>query len=369
MSLRVAYPTVTDCGLGNNLMAVAKAYLIAQSCQLKYQPPVWPPTIHVKPATKNGYGYYFPSSSNDRVRTALFAYSLRLQRKLKFRIGPPVLEFTRESYERTRIQDIGEACLGYLKGLGFHDPVRSVVVTTGGMWGGYAAIKRARVWLQSLLLSHSETRRRLEELEAPAKGRLRIGVNIRMGDFKPWNGTFEEGERVAQLPLDWYVRMCRLIREACDCEFILVTDGTREQLRPFLDEIRPINYLGQPYSDLLGLLLLSRSDLVVCSNSTYSRLACFLNDKPYIWISDTLVRDRSNGHGYLWKENGTPRTSRIKAVPVKDDASREAIRRCFALSHKTCALPEGLSRFLTSGGAMPIENWDDLLYGDAVFLM
>jgi len=54
---------------------------------------------------------------------------------------------------------------------------------------------------------------------------------------------------------------------------------------------------------------------------------------------------------------------------MKDDANRDAIRRCFALSYKTSALPEGLSRFLKSEGAMPIENWNDLLYGDAVFMM
>lgn len=368
MALRVVYPTVTNCGLGNNLMTVAKAYLIGQSCQMAYQPPVWPPTIHVKPITKNGYGYYFPSSSSDRIRTSLFEYSLRFQRKVRFGGWPPVLFFQREHYESTGIEDIGEACLNYLKTLALDDPRRSVVATTSGMWGGYAAIKRARAWLLRLLLSHSQTRNRLEELEDSIRGRLRIGVNIRMGDFEPWKGKFQEGERVVQLPLDWYVRMCRLIRETYDCEFILVSDGTRDQLRPFLDEIRPINYLGEPYSDLLGLLLLSRSDLVVCSNSTYSRFASFLNDKPYIWISDTLVKSPYNNHGYLWKDNGTPMAS-AKAITVKDDSDRAAIRRCFALSYGTSALPEGLIRFLRSGGKLPIENWADLLYGDAVLMM
>jgi hypothetical protein len=148
-----------------------------------------------------------------------------------------------------------------------------------------------------------------------------------------------------------------------------VTDGARDQLQPFLTEIKPLNYLGEPYSDLLGLLLLSRSDLVICSNSTYSRLACFMNDRPYIWISDTLVRDTSDNYGYLWPRNGTPRTYRLKLAPKKSDEDRDAIRRCFAIGYDATALPDGLRRFLASRGTLPIDLWDDLLYGDGVFVL
>jgi hypothetical protein len=76
----------------------------------------------VKPVTKNGYGYYFPSTYNERLRTSVFAYSLRFQRKLNYRIGLPVLEFTSDTYVRNGIEDMGESCLAFLERLGLDDP-------------------------------------------------------------------------------------------------------------------------------------------------------------------------------------------------------------------------------------------------------
>jgi hypothetical protein len=364
--MRIAYPTVTSCGLGNNLITIAKAYLIAQACRMTYQPPVWPRTIHVQPVTRNGYGYYFPSPVRDKVILNLFSYSFRAQRRFRIRIGPPILRFDRNHYEKIAVEDAGESCLTYLKTLGLDDPAKSVVVTTTGMWGGYASIRRARNWLHSLLLSHDDTRRRLEEIECRTEGRLKVGVNIRMGDFRLPTLKFEEGERNVRLPLDWYIRLCRRVREVCDCVFVLVTDGKPDELLPFLNEIQPINKLGQPYSDLLGILLLSHSDLIICSNSTYSRLAGFLNDKPYIWFADTLIKDPSGRYGRLWKDTETPMPAWMKRAIKSTDLSADAIRRCFALSYDFSSLPHGLRRYLASNGSLPIEVPDDLLYGDAV---
>ncbi len=366
--MRMVYPTVSSCGLGNNLIAIAKAFLIARACRMTYQPPVWPPTIHVQPPTKNGYGYYFPSPVRDKALLNLLSYLFRVQRKLHIRLGLPTLHFDRNHYEKIAVEDIGESCLAYLKTLGLDDPAKSVVVTTAGMWGGYASIRHARTWLNDLLLNHSDTRRRLKEIKWRTEGRLRVGVNIRMGDFRVPARKFEEGDRNVRLPLDWYIHLCRRIREVCDCVFVLVSDGKRDELLPFLNEIQPINYLGQPYSDLLGMLLLSHSDLVICSNSTYSRLGCFLNDKPYIWFADTLITDPSGRHGCLWKDTETPMPSWMKAVRKPTEESTDAIRRCFAMSYDFYDLPDGLKRYLASNGSLPIEITDDLLYGDAVVI-
>ena len=101
-----------------------------------------------------------------------------------------------------------------------------------------------------------------------------------------------------RLPLEWYTRICRLIRQVCDCNFVLLSDGTGRELSAFLDEFKPVNSLNEPYSDLLDLLLLSKADLALCSNSTYARIGCFLNDRPYIWPADTLVKDPSGRYGY-----------------------------------------------------------------------
>jgi hypothetical protein len=368
--MRFVYPTVTTNGFGNNVITLAKAFLISQSCRMTYLPPLWPPTVHV-PGSKNGYGYYFPSTLTDRGRLRAFESLFRVSRKLGVRLWPPMVLFDRTDYEQTQVEDAGDACLAYLKTLGLEDATRPVVVTTGGMWGGYGAIRRARSWIEQLLLSHPQTRKCLANIEESLGTRLRIGVHLRMGDFLSPSAAQadRQGERVVRLPLNWVSRVCREIRKICNCEILLVTDGTREELLPFLEEFDPIHLIGQPFSALLGLLLLSRSHLVVCSNSTYSRVACFLNDRPYIWFADTLVRDSSGRHGYLWKANGTPLPAWFKPTAKSNDTSPDAVRRCFGLGNEFHTMPKGLKRYLESNGTLAIESPNDLLYGQPVSLI
>ena len=311
--MRIAYPTVTIQGFGNNLITVAKAYLIAQSCEMNYLQPVWPRNIV---APLYGYDYYFPATSLQKIETSLFSYMIRAQRKLGVQIGFPTLYFDKYLYRKIGITDAGEACLAHLKTLGLADRSRSLVVTTSGAWGSLPSIKRARAWLRDLILSHSDSRRRFEEIESLAQGRLKVAVDIKFG-LTPRTNNLEEDQRNVRLPLDWYTRICQKIREVSDCAFILSTDGSREEVLPFLNEIRPINYLGQTCTDLMGLLIMIHSDLVICSNSTYSRLGCFLNDKPYIWIADTLVKDASGLYGYF-KRDGAARVSQLSNQQRKE---------------------------------------------------
>lgn len=368
--MRIVYPTVTAMGLGNNVIALAKAHLIAESCALTYQRPIWPPTEHVA-GERRGYGYYLPWTVGDRLRVTALSYLRRLQRKVSIPPWPPVVEFGREQYERTRRVDVGDACRLHLRQSGLDDATRSVIVTTSGMWGGYAGIKRARAWIEQLLLSHEDTRGRLKDIDRAIGTKLRVGVNIRMGDFlAPEAATpNRQGERLVRLPLEWYARVCRQLRERADCEIVLVTDGKRDELEPFLDEFQPISTVGQPFTALLGLLLLKNCHVVVCSNSTYSRVACFLNDRPYVWPADTLVRDPSERYGYLWKDGGTPMPAWSKKPVRPGDGDRGAVRRCFALPGDASTIPEGLARFMISGATLPIEIDDDLLYGDPVRLL
>jgi hypothetical protein len=368
--MRVVYPTVTSMGFGNNVITLAKAHLIAESCALTYQRPLWPPTEHVAGEAR-GYGYYLPWTLGDRARVTAFSYLSRLQRKLGVPPWPPCVLFAREDFERTRVMDVGEACRAHLAHSGLDDPAKSVIVTTNGMWGGYGAIKRARPWIEQLLLSHDDTRRRFEEIDRAIGPRLRVGVNIRMGDFLPPTAAAgdRQGERLVRLPLEWFARICRQLRQSADCEIVLVTDGTRDELKPFLDEFHPVDIVGQPFTALLGLLLLKNCDLVVCSNSTYSRVACFLNDRPYIWPADTLVRDGSGGYGYLWHDLGTPNPAWAKKPVPSGDGNRDAIRRSFALPTDFAALPRGVSRYFESRATASIEIEDDLLYGDPVRLL
>ena len=334
---------------------------------MNYLQPVWPSNT-IPPLY--GYDYYFPATILQKIETSLFSYMIRAQRKLGVQIGFPTLYFDRYLYRKIGITDAGEACLAHLKTLGLDDRAKTLVVTTSGMWGGYASIKRARAWLRDLILSHSDSRRRFEEIESLAQGRLKVAVDIKFG-ITPRANNLEEGKLNIRLPLDWYTRICHKIREVSDCAFILSTDGNREEVLPFLNEIRPINYLGQTCTDLMGLFIMIHSDLVICSNSTYSRLGCFLNDKPYIWIADTLVKERLGLYGHLWPEGEGPMPAWFKPAvkSIKERTDVDAIRRCFAINYDFSALPAGLKRYLASNGTLPIEINDDLFYGESVCLM
>ena len=367
--MRMTYPEVTSMGLGNNLITVAKAHRIAESCQMTYQRPAWPRTEHVRPARRDGYSYYFPTTRAHRMRLAVFRQLLRIQRKLRLPIGPPVVPFDRATYARLGIADAGEACAAYLAERGLSDPARSAVVSTSGMWGGYLAIRRARPWLRALVSSHGESLRRFEEIQARTAGRLRVVVDIKLGSYAVRNGGFTEGERNIRLPLEWFNKVCRRIRETADCHIILSTDGKVGELAAFLEAVRPVHYLGESHTDLIGLLLMWHADLVVCSNSTYSRLGCFLNDRPYVWLADTLVKDPSGRYGYLWKDGASPMPAWSKQSVPAEDGDDDAVRRCFAVGSAFSSLPAGLTRYLESGATLPIEIEDDLLYDNPVRLL
>ena len=115
------------------------------------------------------------------------------------------------------------------------------------------------------------------------------------------NGVVQPGERNVRLPLDWYIRIGLQLREAVDCQFVLLSDGSIDELKPLLNALKPIHLIGEAYQDMADALIMARSDLVICSNSTYCRLALFLNDRPYVWCADTLVRDDSARFGFLWE--------------------------------------------------------------------
>jgi len=358
--MRIVLPEVTPQGFGSNFITLAKAWLIAKVCDMEYQKPVWPFSEHVKPATPNGFGYYFPTTRTEAIRYRLLSYQFRIHNKLRTQFLWPTLSFKRDHYYNSGITDMGKAAELYLHKRHLDDPSRSVVMRVSGMWGGYNSIVAARDWVRNLMLSHEDTCRRLESILWQTQNKMRIAVHIRTSEAQG-EGSIR-GKWLVRLPLDWYIRLCHAIQEQTDCHIILVTDGTEEDVGEFLDEVDPVHIIGEPYQDLLGALLMAESDLVICSNSTYSRLGCFLNDKPYIWPADVLFKDSSRRFGYLWNHRQNPLTQ------PEDRTDEWSVRRAFAIPLDFRTLPPGLRLYLNSGGTLPVEIHDDLLYRDAVYI-
>lgn len=120
----------------------------------------------------------------------------------------------------------------------------------------------------------------LNQKEAPV-----IGVHIRMGDFRKLKAgeSYQSGHvrPPGNLFIDLINRVRKLIGK--DLPVSVFTDGYRKELEKVLSLKN--SFLIENNSDLLDLLLLSKSSIVVPTHgSTFSVWACFLSNAPILSI-------------------------------------------------------------------------------------
>src|SRR5206468_871906 len=118
------------------------------------------------------------------------------------------------------------------------------------------------------------------------QNRLLIAVHIRMTDFvMPTRETDFRGLWNTRIPLDWYTRVCRSLKDQLGeaVTFFLVSDGTPEELAAFIAEFKPMNTFDQQQNVVSDLLLMASADMLICSISSFSQWAAFLSNAPYAW--------------------------------------------------------------------------------------
>jgi hypothetical protein len=170
---------------------------------------------------------------------------------------------------------------------------RALALLHTGMSGGYLGIARARNFLRNTLLG------RLPHvcLDSPetGAGRLHVAVHLRLGDFVetstgPGPGVFDEC-----LPVEWY----RSTLEAAQARF-----GDALHVDLMSDDPERAARLLPEWSDhgnaprrsaLEDLSVMATADLLICSISSFSMLAAFLSDAPYLWYHPHL----SEQEGFL----------------------------------------------------------------------
>ena len=69
---------------------------------------------------------------------------------------------------------------------------------------------------------------------------------------------------------------------------LLITDGRADQLAPLTQAFPCITTADMRHNDCSDVLALAAADLLVCSASTYSSLAAFLSESPYLWFAPSL---------------------------------------------------------------------------------
>lgn len=124
------------------------------------------------------------------------------------------------------------------------------------------------------------------------RNRLTVNLHIRRGDFFPTEGSRIRGAERTMLPLIWYTGLCEKLVHAIGrqhLQFVICSDGSTEEIDHVLSLTNGIHASALPNSDVSDLLTCSRSDILICSISSFSMWAAFLGEPLYLWYRDNLV--------------------------------------------------------------------------------
>jgi hypothetical protein len=271
-------------GLGNELIPWAKAFIASQELKIKFLPPALG-------LNDRRYYEYFGASRFDWIYYAILKKVL------------PCYIFTEAEYQATGEKDFAKAIHVYADKHDLRNK-SSYALLTEGLWGNWYSIRKAKHFVLSQLYRTRHLTDNLYQLDCQvADKQLVVGIHIRMGDFLPVaNAGDYQGLWNTRVPLNWYLNVCRQLKAALQnsVTFMLLTDGTAEELRDFVDEFSPITNVGRPNSVVSDLLSLASADVLVCSISSYSMWGAFLSGVPYFWYLPNL-RDL-DGYLTLWQE-------------------------------------------------------------------
>lgn len=252
-------------GLGNEIFPWAKAYLGARALGIRHIHPPW---------ATNPRKYHHDLGGN--LAQSAFYYTM---------LASPGTEITTSSYANSGIVDYFEATKQLLSG---GRTTHQIVKHSSGMLGGYLAIRRARPFLRSQLLGNSSAVVASEVINDLDQRCVRIGVHIRGGDFTE-QSTIIANSFNQRLPLDWYRDSVMSLVASLDVPFkiILATDGKTPEMIDALT-VNGIKPTIPGKSSIEDLAILANCDVIVSSVSSFSLLAIFLSNAPYIWHRDQL---------------------------------------------------------------------------------
>jgi len=303
MTLRYSMSRVRGrgAGLGNELIPWARSFLAAQIVNARALSPAFG-------MNSRRYWRHFGTPRHDWL----------LHRALEQVL--PVVEFTESDYLRYGSGDFVDAFRTFADDKKLHTR-GSYVLVTEGMWGGYRHIAEARDFIFSTLYqSRYAARNLLRIAQRLDRSKLIVAMHVRMGDFGAARQTVTDyrGKFNVSLPLLWYRNIAQSIRSSLgsDVQFLIISDGTAEQLQPLLDGLPAVTTSDIADSDCSDLLALASADLLVCSVSSFSTTAVFLSEAPYLWFEPQL-QQHEEGFYSIWGNE--------PAQQLPDGATRQAL--------------------------------------------
>jgi len=116
------------------------------------------------------------------------------------------------------------------------------------------------------------------------KYKLVVGVHIRQGDYKTWNnGKFFFTCEEVRVILDDFLNTNKNI-DIKDVVFVVCSDGKID------DEVfKGLNFVKGPGSEIEDLYTLSKTDLLVGSNSTFGLWASYYGNIPFVFFSKDRI--------------------------------------------------------------------------------
>jgi hypothetical protein len=259
-------------GLGNDLIAWTKAYILGQETGARTLHPAWG-------NNPRRYGEYFGT----------FRWDWQLYRVLVRAL--PHIRFDEQSWRELGEPDFPRACARFAELNGLRQR-QHYVVTVTGLWGAFAGFDCARNFVRAQLLGTRHTPANLyETAKSLPAGRLTVAIHVRRDDFRPGHPDTYEGAWNTSIPLAWYQAVCRNLVAGLGphrLQFLVASDGPRQDVAALTDEFGAIFTSAAPYSVCSDLLTLAQADLLVASLSTYSMWAAFLSNARYIWFRPHL---------------------------------------------------------------------------------
>lgn len=286
MTMRYCLPRVQGrgAGLGNELIPWARSFLAAQMLDAQCLPPAFG-------MNTRRYWRHFGTPRYD------FVTNRAIEKLL------PVVRYTEADYLRYGGGDFVKAFAPFAEEHELHNRSHYVLVTDG-MWGGYRHIASARDFVYSTLYQSRFAAKNLLAVQSRLDTeKITVAMHVRLGDFgaAPTELSAYQGKFNLALPLQWYRNIATtLVRELGDnVQFIIVSDGTAEQLGPLLQGLNAITTSDLPDSDCSDLLALANADLLVCSVSSFSATAAYLSKAPYLWFEPNLQK-HAEGFYSIW---------------------------------------------------------------------
>ncbi len=280
MPLRYCLPRVNRQGHGlDGLVPWARAFLAAQVLDATLLPPAF--DLH-----RCGYWRDLHPSLYRRF------YHRAVEQSL------PKVEFTEADYLAHGGGDVVPTLHSFARA---HRLARRAmwVFVTAGSWGGFHHVRAARDFMRSMLYRSRYTAQNLLRLRARVDvNKVLVGMQVWLSGFNPPAALGDPRCAVNPAPpLDWFCGIARSLQQALgdQAQFLLVSNGSREQLQPLLESFPCITTGDLSCGDCSDVIALADADLLVCSPCVSSHLAVVLSDSPHLWFAPNRYTHRRDG--------------------------------------------------------------------------